>query len=260
MTGLLAVEGAVKKLAREIRMVAAAVLGVAEEDIELLDGTARVLGDPDRKLALQEVGMIVHVGNAILPQDLDVTLNCNHLYRPPLKVPDKETKRGNLTLTYATQIHACVLEVDEETGEIQILDYAAVDDCGRRIHPQIVEGQVHGATAQGIAAALMETFEYDESGQLLHPNYHEYHVARSVDVPHIKTGHLETPSPFTSNGAKGMGEGGGAPLHAVCSAIQDVLSQTSGAVVTDSHNPPERVYWLLRAQKEGVRLVSPASI
>ena len=80
-------------------------------------------------------------------------------------MPDKERKFGNLTLTYATQIHACVVEVDPETGVYEIVDYAAVDDCGNRIHPQIVEGQVHGATAHALGAATHEIFTYDEDGQ-----------------------------------------------------------------------------------------------
>ena len=98
-------------------------------------------------------------------------------------MPDFETKFGNLTLTYATQIHACVVEIDPETGEVEIVDYAAVDDCGIRIHPQIVEGQVHGATAHAIGAALHETFAYDEYGQLLTSNFYDYHVPHALDLP-----------------------------------------------------------------------------
>ena len=127
---------------------------------------------------------------------------------------DKERKFGNLTLTYATQIHACVVEVDPETGVYEIVDYAAVDDCGIRIHPQIVEGQVHGATAHALGAATHEDFAYDEDGNLLTPNFYDYHVPHALDMPPMKTGSIESPSPFTPLGAKGMGEGGGAGIHA----------------------------------------------
>ena len=126
---------------------------------------------------------------------------------PPFELPDKETKYGNLTLTYATQIHACVVEIDPETGDVEIVDYAAVDDCGIRIHPQIVEGQVHGATAHAIGAALHETFAYDEYGQLLTANFYDYHVPHALDLPPIKTGHIESPSPFSSLGHEGDGRG-----------------------------------------------------
>src|SRR5207237_4638961 len=148
-----------------------------------------------------------------------------------------------LTLTYATQIHACVLEVDPETGVYEILDYAAVDDCGIRIHPQIVEGQVHGATAQALGAATHESFTYDDDGNLLTPNFYDYHVPHALDMPPMKTGYVESASPFTSLGAKGMGEGGGAGIHAVCSALQNALG---GAVVYDSCNPYRRVWEMLQ--------------
>ena len=128
---------------------------------------------------------------------------------PPFEVPDKERKYGNLTLTYAAQIHVCVVEIDPETGVYEIVDYAAVDDCGTRIHPQIVEGQVMGATAHGIGAATHETFTYDEDGNLLTPNFYDYHVPHAMDMPPLKTGAIESPSPFTPLGTKGMGEGGG---------------------------------------------------
>jgi 2-furoyl-CoA dehydrogenase large subunit len=189
---------------------------------------------------------MIHFSTAEIPPGFEeVSLNRSYTYRPPFEVPDLESKMGNLTLTYATQIHACVVEVDPETGAVQILDYAAVDDSGTLINPQIVEGQVHGAAAHGIGAVLTEGLHYDEDGQLLNMNFYDYEAATSLDVPPLKVGSIESPSPFTPTGAKGMGEGGGAPLHAVCSAIQDALRQHGGGIVTDSHNPSERVYRLL---------------
>jgi len=102
--------------------------------------------------AVHALGAILNANNAGLPPELDITLNVRHVYRPAFEKPDLERKFGNLTLTYATQIHACAVEIDPETGVYDIVDYAAVDDCGNRIHPQIVEGQVHGATAQALGA------------------------------------------------------------------------------------------------------------
>jgi CO/xanthine dehydrogenase Mo-binding subunit len=151
------------------------------------------------------------------------------------------------------------VEVDEETGVVEILSYVAVDDCGKRINPQIVEGQVHGAVGLGIAAALYEAFEYDEDGQLQEPSFYEYHVGTAMDIPDIRTGNIESPSPFSPNGAKGMGEGGGAAVHTICSALQDALGK-DGAVVFDSHNTWERVYQLLQSSQgnepRGVRVIS----
>ena len=247
VTGLGAAMGAAEKLRGEIVKVAAYVLGAEEEEIELREGTAYVRGDEERTIPFIGIANLVYSNVAALAPEIadSVSLNCRHVYRPPFEVPDPEAKTGNLTLTYATQTHACVLEIDEETGAVTILDYAVADDCGRQINPQIVTGQVHGATAHGIGAALWETFEYDEDGQLLQSSFYDYHAVTALDVPHIKTSHLESPSPFTPNGAKGMGEGGGAPLHAICSAIQDALGQDA-PVVTESHNNWERIYRLLQ--------------
>ena len=137
------------------------------------------------------LGAIINANNAGLPEDLDVTLNCRYVYRPPFEVPDVERKFGNLTLTYAAQVHVAVVEVDPETGVYEIVDYAAVDDCGKRINPQIVEGQVMGATAQALGAATHETFTYDEDGNLLTPNFYDYHVPHALDMPPLKTGYIE---------------------------------------------------------------------
>jgi CO/xanthine dehydrogenase Mo-binding subunit len=243
VTGLSAVKGATDMLAAEIKKLAGAVFGgVPPEALELADGGVRIKESPDAFLPFMACGAIINANNAGLPEDLDVTLNCRYVYRPPFEVPDVETKTGNLTLTYATQIHVAVVEIDPETGAYEIVDYAAVDDCGKRINPQIVEGQVMGATAQAIGAAIHETYEYDEDGNLLTPNFYDYHVPHSLDMPPLATGAIESPSPFTPLGTKGMGEGGGAGIHAVCAAIQDA----TGQVVTDSHNPYQRVWRLLQ--------------
>jgi 2-furoyl-CoA dehydrogenase large subunit len=243
VTGLGAVKGATDMLAAEIKKLAGAVFGgVPEEALELADGGVRIKENHDAFLPFMACGAIINANNAGLPEDLDVTLNCRYVYRPPFEVPDVERKFGNLTLTYACQVHVAVVEVDPETGAYEIVDYAAVDDCGKRINPQIVEGQVMGATAQAIGAAVHETYEYDEDGNLLTPNFYDYHVPHSLDMPPLATGAIESPSPFTPLGTKGMGEGGGAGIHAICAAIQDA----TGAVVTDSHNPYQRVWRLLQ--------------
>jgi 2-furoyl-CoA dehydrogenase large subunit len=246
VTGLGAVKGAADMLAGEMRKLAGMVFQCPPEAIELADGFARIKdGPPEAALPFLALGAIVNANNAGFPEDF-VTLNCRYVYRPPFEVPDKERKFGNLTLTYAMQIHACVLEVDPETGYYEIVDYAAVDDCGVRINPQIVEGQVMGATAQALGAATWETFAYDEEGNLLTPNFYDYHVPHALDMPPLQTSAIESPSPFTPLGAKGMGEGGGAGIHAVCAALQDALRVAGGAVVHDSHNPYHRVWEMLR--------------
>jgi CO/xanthine dehydrogenase Mo-binding subunit len=261
VTGLGAVMGAAEKLRGEIVKVGACMLGSEESDIELADGFVRLAANPEAAIPFIGIAATVFANVAELPGELadSVTLNCRFVYRPPFEVPDHETKTGKLTLTYASQVHAAVVEVDEETGLVTILDYAAVDECGRKVNPMIVEGQVHGATGHGVGAALYESFEYDDDGQLLNSTFADYHAATSLDVPHIRTGDIECPSPFTPNGAKGMGEGGGAPLSTIASAIEDALPD-GAHIVFDTHNNSERVYELLRsaaaAGPRGVEVIS----
>ena len=251
VTGLGAVKGAADQLAEQMRRLAAIVLGTTPDQIVLEESMAKRADNPEAALPFMALGAIVNANNAGLPPETeDITMNCRFVYRPPFEVPDVERKYGNLTLTYATQIHACVVEIDRETGEVEVVDYAAVDDCGTRINPKIVEGQVLGATVHGIGAALWEVYAYDENGSLLTANFYDYHVPHALDLPELKTASIESPSPFTPLGAKGMGEGGGASIHAICAAIQDALRGAGGGIVTDSHNPPERVYRLLEQPDE----------
>jgi CO/xanthine dehydrogenase Mo-binding subunit len=240
--------------------LAAAVFDCSPDDIELVESQARIKGNPEAALPFMALGAILNANNAGLPADLDVTLNVRYVYRPQFEKPDLERKFGNLTLTYATQIHACAVEIDPETGVYEIVDYAAVDDCGNRIHPQIVEGQVHGATAQALGAATHEIFTYDEEGNLLTPNFYDYHVPHALDMPPMKNGFIESASPFTPLGAKGMGEGGGAGIHAVCAALQNALGRRGeGPIVWRSCNPYEGVWDLLQKPQDTRKLVSVES-
>jgi 2-furoyl-CoA dehydrogenase large subunit len=118
---------------------------------------------------------------------------------------------------------------------------------------------VHGATAHALGAALWETLPYDEDGNLLTANFYDYHVPHAMDVPPLKTGFIESASPFSPLGAKGMGEGGGAGIHAVCAAIQNALQPAGRPVVTDSHNPYYRIWQLLQDPKASRSLVSVES-
>jgi CO/xanthine dehydrogenase Mo-binding subunit len=256
VTGLGAVKGATDKLAHEIKRVAAGLFGATPDDIELVDATARLKANHEVAIPFMGVGAIVNANNAILPEDVrDVTLNCRYVYVPPFTLPDFDRKFGNLTLTYATQIHAALVEIDPETGVYDIVDYAAVDDCGTRIHPQIVEGQVHGATAQALGAATHEIFTYDEEGNLLTPNFYDYHVPHAMDMPPMKNGYIESASPFSPLGAKGMGEGGGAGIHAVCAALQDALKSRGAPTIWRSCNPYHSVWEHLQNPTRKVEVV-----
>jgi len=244
VTGLGAVKGATDMLADQMKTLASMVFQCPKEAIELADGFARIADNHEAALPFMALGAIPNANNAGFPVD-PPPMNARFVYRPPFEVPDKERKFGNLTLTYSMQIHACVLEVDPETGVYELVDYAAVDDCGVRINPKIVEGQVMGATAHAIGAAMFESFTYDDEGNLLTPNFYDYHVPHTLDMPPLRTSAVESPSPFTPLGTKGMGEGGGGGIHAISAALQDALRAAGGAIVTDSHNPYHRVFEML---------------
>jgi CO/xanthine dehydrogenase Mo-binding subunit len=113
-----------------------------------------------------------------------------------------------------------------------------------------VEGQVHGATAHGIGAALMEDCRYDAEGDMLASTFSDYTPITAMNMPDLLYGHWESPSPFSYNGAKGMGEGGAAPLHAVCAALQDAL-YASGILITNSHNTGDSIFQAFERSRHG---------
>ena len=245
VSGLSAVYGAAQKLKDEMKQLAAFALATSVDDLEFGTGPkgpeirARSSGKSTQYWGLAN---IVNVNSAVLPPELhDITLNCRYIWRAPFKVPDKEKKYGNLTLTYASQLHIAVVEIDRETFMPRILDYAAIDDCGRRINPPIVEGQVYGATAHGIGAALMERCVYDAVGNMLTSTFSDYTPITALNMPKLKYGHLETPSPHSYNGAKGMGEGGAAPIHTISAALQDALFG-QGIIIADSFNNADSLF------------------
>ncbi len=254
VSGLSAVNGAAQLLKVEIKKLAAFALQATEDDLELGVGQqgpeVRVRGT-DKAIPYIGLANLANVNTAVVPEDLrSITLNCRYTWRAPFQVPDVQKKYGNLTLTYSSQLHIAVIEIDNETYIPKILDYAAVDDCGTVINPMIVEGQVHGATAHGIGAALMENCAYDENGNMLASTFSDYTPITAVNMPNLKYGNIETPSPHSYSGAKGMGEGGGAPLHAISAALQDALFR-EGIIIDESHNNASTLYELIQKSRRG---------
>jgi CO/xanthine dehydrogenase Mo-binding subunit len=254
VTGLSAIHGAAAKLRAEMSRLAAWALKAREKNLEFgIGAQGPEVRDTRSKKSINywALANLVNVNNAGMPEELwDVTLNCRYVYHAPFNVPDVKRKFGNLTLTYAAQIHVAVVEVDRETYQPKILAYACVDDCGRAINPRIVEGQVHGCTAHGIGAALMENCAYDSDGNMLTSTFSDYTPITSMNMPDLRYGHFESPSPFTLNGAKGMGEGGAAPVHTMCAALQDAL-YPSGVIIEDSHNTGDSLFRSLQRSRTG---------
>jgi len=245
VSGLSAVHGAAQKLRAEMSRLAAFVLSTKEGDLEFGVGEqgpevrAKSTG---KSINYWGLANIVNVNSAVLPTEMhEITLNCRYVWRAPFKVPDKVKKYGNLTLTYASQLHIAVVEIEDGTFIPRILDYVAVDDCGTVINPPIVEGQVYGATAHGIGAALLESCVYDAVGNMLTSTFSDYIPITALNMPKVKYGHIETPSPHSYCGAKGMGEGGAAPIHTISAALQDALF-SKGIIIEDSFNNADSLF------------------
>jgi CO/xanthine dehydrogenase Mo-binding subunit len=252
VSGLSAVHGAAQKLKTEMKRLGAFLLETKEDDLEF--GT----GEQGPEIRATSTGKsvnywglanIVNVNSAVLPSELyELTLNCRYIWRAPFKVPDREKKYGSLTLTYASQLHIAVIEIERDTFIPRILDYVAVDDCGTVINPPIVEGQVYGATAHGIGAALMENCVYDAVGNMLTSTFSDYTPITAMNMPKVKYDHIETPSPHSYSGAKGMGEGGAAPIHTISAALQDALFD-SGIMIDDSFNNADSLFRAMVAKE-----------
>ncbi|HSY64345.1 MAG TPA: xanthine dehydrogenase family protein molybdopterin-binding subunit [Terriglobales bacterium] len=252
VSGLSAVHGAAQKLRKEMSRLAAFLLENSEDDLEFRSGEhgpeirATSTG---KSINYWGLANIVNVNSAVLPPELyELTLNCRYIWRAPFKVPDRERKYGSLTLTYASQLHIAVIEIERDTFIPRILDYVAVDDCGTVINPPIVEGQVYGATAHGIGAALMEHCVYDEVGNMLTSTFSDYTPITAMNMPKVTYDHIETPSPHSYSGAKGMGEGGAAPIHTISAALQDALF-ASGIMIDDSFNNADSLFRAMVAKE-----------
>jgi carbon-monoxide dehydrogenase large subunit len=187
------------------------MLEASEDDIEFEGGKFSVAGSPDQNVGIGDVAGAAYLGND-LPEGMEPTLNETMTFDPP-----------NFTFPFGA--HICVSEVDTETGAVKIRDYIAVDDCGPVINPTIVDGQLHGGLAQGIAQALYEGVIYDEDGNLLTASMVNYMIPGAPELPNYTLDRTVTPSPSNPLGVKGVGEAGtiGAP-PAVINSVVDALS------------------------------------
>jgi 2-furoyl-CoA dehydrogenase large subunit len=246
-----AVVGAARRVRDKLLRLAAFRLEIDPADLELHDGAVRVRGAPGRRLTFRELARTAYADVLGLPPGEEPGLEARHAHQNPLARPMDAARRVPSQLVFANAAHCCLVEVDPATGAVRIAKYVVVHDCGRELNPLIVEGMVHGSTAHGIGAALLEEFRYDDSGQLLTATFMDYLKPTALDVPDIEVGRLEHPSPFTPLGAKGVGEGGAIPgPAAVANAVEDALAP-HGAVVRALPITPEAVWrWIHPARPE----------
>jgi carbon-monoxide dehydrogenase large subunit len=202
---------ACNKVIEKAKKIAAHILEASEADIEFTDGVFRVSGT-DRELAFAEVSLAAYVPHNYPIEEIEPGLDENAFYDP-------------LNFSFPAGCHICEVEVDPETGVIDVANFTAVDDVGRVINPMIVEGQVHGGVAQGIGQALLEGCVYDDAGQLLTGSYMDYTMPRADDLPNLNVGTQSVMGASNPLEVKGVGEVGaiGSP-PAVINAILDALA------------------------------------
>ncbi len=224
--------------------VAATLLEASPEDLELVGGRVQVRGAPSRSLSLGEVARAADPLRGTIPPEWEGPgLEATRYFAPP---------RGS----FASGAHAALVEVDPETCQLRFLRYVIVHDCGTVINPLILEGQIHGGTAQGIGGAFYERLVYDEQGQLLTGSFVDYHIPTAMEIPDFEVHHVETPSPLNPLGTKGAGEAGVIPVPAlVAQAIEDAFDDLDLRITTMPLHP-EALFQLLRTarpRKERVR-------
>jgi len=205
------IDASAGKIIEKGRELAAHRLEADPEDIAFEDGEFHVVGAPERSLSIQELAADAHVGYD-LPDGMEPGLEATSYFDPE-----------DYSFPFGVQI--AVVEVDPDTGEVAFEEFVSVDDCGVQINPTIVEGQIHGGTAQGIGQALYEGAEYDETGTLVTGSHQDYTLPKAMHVPEMETAETVTPSPRNPLGVKGVGESGAVGgLAATVNAVHDALA------------------------------------
>lgn len=222
--GAAAVAEAAGRLAEKLRRIAGEALECAPADIELSDGQARVVGQPDRGVSLRRLAGAAHWNPESLPEGLEPGLAVTAFVSAPNLDPPNEADEVASSAAHGFVVDVAVVEVDTLSGGVRILDYVTVHDAGTLLHPRLVDGQILGSFAHGLGPALLEQTVHDDEGNLLTGSFMDYLCATSTEVPELRILHRCTPSPFTPLGAKGLGEGNtmsapAALANAVCDAL-----------------------------------------
>ncbi|HLX10786.1 MAG TPA: aerobic carbon-monoxide dehydrogenase large subunit [Thermoanaerobaculia bacterium] len=223
---------AARKIRAKAKKIAAYLLEASEEDLEWENGKFFVKGAPQKAKTIQEIAFAAYTNH---PPGMEAGLEAVDYYDPP-----------NLTFPFGSYI--CVVDIDSGTGAVKIRRFLAVDDCGNIINPMIVDGQIHGGLAMGMAPALMEEISYDESGNISGGSFMDYLVPTAMETPSWETAKTVTPSPHHPFGAKGVGESAtvGAP-PAIANAVVDALAHL-GVRHIDIPITPEKVWTILHAK------------
>ena len=242
-----AVLGACEKIREKMTRVVSALMQCEPEHLQFCDGKFSIPGVEGAEMTVAEVAGTMLARSDLLPPDVDPAPVATHVWTAPGRTEPDEEGRAKSYLTAAHAVHIVQVEIDRETGRVEIQRYCLADDCGTRLNPATVEGQTDGSVAQGIGAALLEEYAYDEDAQPQTTSFMDYLLPTVYEIPEVEKVAVVTPSPFTPLGAKGCGEGA---IHttpaAVLCAINDALSPL-GVQASEVPASPPRLWNLIRS-------------
>jgi 2-furoyl-CoA dehydrogenase large subunit len=251
-----AIHGAATKLREKVLQLTGHVLNADPKELTIENGTVQVPGSGTKKVTFAELGRIAYNNQHLIPDGLEAGLQATFYYTFPHAKPNIIPGADRLVraqFTFSAGAHAAVVEVDKATGKVEVLRYLIVGDNGTVINPDVVNGQVYGSAAHGIAVALGEGFMYNAEGQPLTITYLDYGKCSTAETPRVEVIHRPSPSPFTSLGQKAAGEGAAIPSPAaIASAVEDALKPL-GVKVCDLPLTPELVWRLANHNPETER-------
>ena len=240
---------AARQIRDKLSQIAAEQLNTLPDDIEFVNGKIGSKRNPDNATPFGRVAGTAHWSPVMLPEGMAPSLRETAVWSPPELEPPSNDDRINTSLTYGFVFDMCGVEIDPLTDQVRVDRYVSMHDAGKILNPMIAEGQMRGSFAQGIAAALYEEFVYDETGAFLSGTFADYLVPTASEIPRVEFLHMESPSPFTPLGAKGLAEGNCMSVPAcIANAVADALSVKDVSVPVT----PRRIHAML-AQAEAPR-------
>jgi 2-furoyl-CoA dehydrogenase large subunit len=251
-----AVHGAAVKLREKILKLSAHLLNADADRLVIEDSTVKLPGAASKQVSFAELGRVAYNNQHLLPDDMEPGLQATFYYTFPHAKPNIVPGPDRLVraqFTFSAGAHAAIVEVDKATGKVEVHRYVIVGDNGTVINPDVVNGQVFGSAAHGIAVALGEGFIYSAEGQPLTVTYLDYGKCSTTETPRVEVVHRPSPSPFTTLGQKAAGEGAAIPSPAaIASAVEDALTPL-GVKITDLPLTPEAVWRLANSNPEAER-------
>ncbi|BAD74264.1 molybdopterin binding oxidoreductase large subunit (plasmid) [Geobacillus kaustophilus HTA426] len=245
--GSSAIYQAAQKVRQKLLKIASGILSTSEEDLDLSQGKVVVKGNPEKSVSIKRLAGLSHwhpqgLSEGVEPGIFETAYYTVHTANPPDK-----NEFVNSSVTYGFVADLVAVEVDPDTGEVKILDYYTVHDAGKLLNPLIVDGQIYGGLVHGLGGALYEELSYDKNGQFLAGTFMDYLCPTATEIPPIHIHHIETPSPFTPLGAKGLGEGN---CMSTPAAIANAVADATDCIIDNLPLSPNRVWNLLQKKRQ----------